>query len=88
MGNCAGSAAGALLGGDNDNTVGSAGTVDGGGRCILEDGEALDVLRVDGGQRVTHAGNAVIGNGQAVDDIQRVVGCVQGCSATDTDGSS
>ena len=81
-------ALGTLLRGDDDNAVGSTGTVDGGRRGILEDGEGLDVFRVDGGQRVAHAGDAVIGNGQAVDDVQRVVGGIQGCAATDTDRSA
>ncbi len=79
---------GTLLGGNHDNTVGSTGTVDGGGRCILEDGEALDVFRINGGQRIAHTGNTVIGDRQAVDDVQRVVGSVDGGAATDTDGCS
>ena len=80
-----GMALGTLLRGDDDNAVGSTGTVDGGRGGVLEDGEGLDVFRVDGGQRIAHAGDAVIGNGQAVNDVERVVGRVQGCTATDTD---
>ena len=86
--NRGGMALGALLRRDDDNAVGSTGTVDGGCRCVLEDGEGLDVFRVDGGQRVAHAGDAVIGNGQTVDDVERVVGGVEGRAATDTDCSA
>ena len=58
----------ALLGGDYDNAVGCARTVDGGGGGVLEDGEALDVVRVDGRQGVAGAAHAVIADGKAVHD--------------------
>ena len=75
----------ALLRGDHDDTVRCAGTVDGGCRSILQDGEALDVLRVDGGERVAHTADAVVRHGQAVDDDQRIVRRVDGRTAADTD---
>ena len=77
---------GALLGGDDDNTVGCTGTEDGGGRSVLQHGEALDIGRVDGGQRVCHAVDAYLRDGEAVDHDQRVVVGLQGGAATDTDG--
>ena len=40
--------AGCILSGDDDNTVSSTGTVDGGSGSILQDVNALDVGRVDG----------------------------------------
>ena len=42
----------AFLGGDDDDAVGSAGTVDGGSRCVLEDGDVVDV----GGVQACDAG--------------------------------
>ena len=42
------------LGGDEDDTVGSAGAVEGCGRCSLQDGDGLDVLRANAGEAVTH----------------------------------
>ena len=83
-----GSCLGTLLGGNHDNTVGCTGTVDSGCGCVLENGEALDILGVDGGQRIAHTGNAVVGYRQTVDDVQRIVGGVKRCAATDTDGGA
>ena len=76
---------GALLGRDHDDTVGCAGTVDGGCGSILQHGETLDVLRVDGGKRVTHTADAVVRHGQAVDHDERVVRRVERGAATDAD---
>ena len=77
---------GTLLRGDHDDAVGGAGTVDGGRGRVLQDGEALDVFRVDGRERVGHAGDAVVGHRQAVDHVQRRVGGVDGGAAADADG--
>ena len=65
---------GALSGGDENHTVSTAGTVDG-GRCgILQDGHGLDVL----GRQA-----AEFTAGNAVDHHQRSVAGVQGSGATD-----
>ena len=79
---------GALLGGDDDNTIGSAGSVDGGRGGVLQDGEALDVVGVDGGQRVGHTLTAVGSQRNAVDNHQRVVGGVQGSGTTHAEGGA
>ena len=42
----------AFLGGDDDNPVGGTRTIDGGGAGVLKQGDALDVFRVEGRQRV------------------------------------
>ena len=70
----------AALGGKHDNAVGSTGTVQSGGRSVLEDGHALDVVRVDGGK------GAIERN--TVHDIQRGAGGVDGTGTADPDGSA
>ena len=55
----------ALLGGHEDNTVCTTGTVDGAGCSVLEDVDALDV---GGVQRID------VTSGNAVDDVQRSIG--------------
>ena len=77
-----------LLGGNDDNAVGGTGTVDRRGGRILEDREALDVVGVDGLERVGHTLAAVDRQRNAVDDDERVVGRIQGSGATDTDRRS
>ena len=68
----------ALLGGDEDDAVCSAVSVDGGSRSILEDGHGLDVVRVDVGD-----GSAV---GSAVNHDERAVACAKRSDTTDADG--
>ena len=46
----------AALGGDDDHTVGGLRTIDGGGRSILHDGDALDVVDVETGEVVQATG--------------------------------
>ena len=89
-----------MLGGDEDNAVCTLGTVDGGGRCILEDFHAHDIGGVDGGERgngrnftVAQAAQAEVGGAvaaalddDAVDDVQRFGVCVDGGLTTDADG--
>ena len=36
----------ALLGGDEDDSVCGAGTIDSAGRCILQDLDAFDIIRI------------------------------------------
>ena len=79
-------AAGALLGRDDDDAVGGAGAVDGGRGGVLQHGVGLDVVGVDRGERVAHAGTAVTRDGHAVDDDERVVGGVERGRAADADG--
>ncbi len=68
----------ALLGGDDDHTVGSAATVDRGRGGILEHLHGLDVRGVDAVD--------VVG-GDSVYDVEGVVGGVGGRHASHTDGA-
>ena len=69
----------AALGGDDDNTVGGAATVNGSGSGVFQDLDGLDVVTVE----FMHAGLG----GDTVDDVQRVV-VVEGSHTTDPDGGS
>ncbi len=69
----------AALGGDQDHTVGSTVTVQGGGGGVLQHGEALDVVRVQVGD--------VTAERNAVDDIERGVVTGHGTDTADADGS-
>ena len=73
-----GAFAGALLGGDDDNAVGCARTVDGGSGSVLKDGHAGDVGGVDHGKSVGATTVGLVGLGHTVDHDQRVVGSVKG----------
>ena len=75
----------AFLGRDDDDAVGSAGSVNGSRRGVLEDVEALDIGRVHQGEGVGKTFHAVVVHGQAVDDDERVVGGGQRGSAADPD---
>ena len=77
----------AFLGGDDDDTVGSARTVDGSGGSILQDGEAGDVFRIDHCQGVGKTLHAFVVHGETVDDDERVVGGVERRTTADADGS-
>ena len=77
---------GTLLGRDDDDAVGSAGTVDGGRGGVLQDGEGLDVVGVDRGEGVAHEGAAFLGDRDTVDDDERVVARGQRGAAADTEG--
>ena len=68
-----------LLGRDQDDAVRSVGAVNGGGGGILEDGDGLDVVRVDEGHRTDGIGGPVDGagvgsgiDGDAVHDPERL----------------
>ena len=67
-----------LIGTDQDDTIGAAGTVDGRGRGILENVDALDVVGGDFRQ-ASHERNAV-------QHDERVVRCGERTLAADTDG--
>ena len=81
-------AAAALLGGDDDDAVRCARTVDCGCRGILEHGHRLDVLRVDHCHGRYAAAVRLVRLGHAVDDDQGVVRCRERRAATDTDRSA
>ena len=80
--------AAAFLRRDDDDAVGSAGTVDGRRGSVFQDRETLDVVGVDRSKRVAHACAAVTGYRHAVDDDERVVAGGQGCGAADADRSA
>ena len=72
--------AAALLGGDEHDAVRRAGTVDGRGGGVLEDLHRLDVVRGQVGDGV-----GALTHGNAVHDVQRVVGRSDGAVAADAD---
>ena len=71
--------AAALLGGDEHHAVGGAGTVQGGGSRVLQDGDRLDVIGVDVGDRSVER--------NAVHHIERSAVGVDGTETTDTDAA-
>ena len=83
-----GTALAAFLGGDDDDTVRTTATVDGGGRCVLQHVERLNILGVDHRKGVGKALYAVVVHRHAVDDDQRVVGGIQRRASTNADGSA
>ena len=72
---------GALLGGDEDDTVGCAGTVDGCGGGVLQDLHGLDVV---GGEVCDCI--AAFAHGNAVNHVERVVGRGDGTGTANADG--
>ena len=70
-------AAAAFLGGDDDDTVRTAATVDGRCRSVFQHVEALDILRVDNTQSVRHTLDTRLVHGHTVDDDKGVVAGVQ-----------
>ena len=64
------------LGGDEDYTISTTRTVDGGGGCILQDGDVLNVVGRDVADTV---------NGEAIDDVERVVRLGDGATSTHAD---
>ena len=70
----------AALGGDDDDTVGTTGTVHGVGGCVLENGDGLDVL----------CGNGVQGTliRHTVHDDKRAGGSAHGTETTDLDAGT
>ena len=73
-----GAALGTLLGGNQDNAVGSAVAVQGGGGGILQDGHRLDIGRVQVSDTAAER--------NAVNHIQRTGGTVHGTVTTNHDG--
>src|SRR5690606_32929251 len=72
---------------DQDNAVGSTRTID--GRCIgiFEEGERLDIVRIDQAERIGTAIAAATGQWHAIDDDERVVAGIERRPGTDTDGA-
>ena len=66
----------ALAGGDDDDAVGTAGAVDGGGSGVLEDFDGGDIIRVE----ALH-----VALGHAVDHVERVVAGADGGGTADAD---
>ena len=80
---------GPFLGRDEDDAIGSARSVDGGGGRILEDCHVLDVVRIDQRQEVAAATDARAHlHGHAVEHDERVVAGIERSSAADADGAS
>ena len=79
---------GPLLGGDDDDPVGSSRPVDGGSRGILQHGKGFDVVGIDGGQGVGCARSGVVAHRYPVDDNQRVVAGIERSPTTDADAAS
>ena len=77
--------AAALLCGDDDDTVGTTRTVDGGSRCVLQHCEALDIVRIDKRERVVHTLSVIVIHRHAVDNNKRVVAGGKRSTATNTD---
>ena len=84
---------GTLAGGDDDDAVCTAGTVQGTGRCILEHRHALDIGGVDAAEG-TVVGNAVhyvqgrIGGADRADTAHGDGGILTGLAATRGDGNA
>ena len=60
-----------FLSGNDNHTVGCAGSVDGCRRCILENGKSLDIAGVDGRELVRDTAYSLIGDRQTVYHDQR-----------------
>ena len=78
----------AFLGGDQDHTVGGAGTVEGSRGGVLQDGDGLDIARVEEVHRAggdVSGGIVTTGGRYAVDDVERLVAGIEGAETTDGD---
>ena len=73
-----------LLGGDNDDTVRTTATIDGGCRGILQDVERFNILRVQHRKGVRQSLDTFVVHSQTVNHNQRVVGGVQRRTTTNT----
>ena len=75
-----------FLGCDEDDTVRCTATIDSGSGSVFEDGESLDIVRVNERERVRNTLNTIVIHGQTIDDDKRVIGSIQRRTSTDTDG--
>ena len=85
-----------FLGGDEDDTVGTTRTVDGGGTHVLQHFDALDVVGVDGGKRIEAAfdgsqpcpaGGSVFVVDETIDHVKGFVAGIHRVAATDADAA-
>ncbi len=67
----------AFLGGNNNDTIAGAATVDSRSRSVFQHREGLNIIRVNHRKRVRYALDTVVIHSQTVDDNQRVVACGQ-----------
>ena len=74
-----------FLGGDDNNAIRAAATVDSCCRCVFQDVETLNILRIDCRENVCHSLYTCVVNRHVVDDNQRVVAGVQRRTATYSD---
>ena len=77
-----------LLGGNDDDPIRGSGAIDGRSRRILQHGECLDIMGIEGGQRIGCARCGIIRHGDTVYHYQRVVAGIQRGPSTDTDTAS
>ncbi len=80
----------AALGGYQDNAVGGTGAVSGGGSGVLQYGNGLDIVRIQGiqctsGLFVTGEVHGAGHHRNTVNNPQGSIGCIDGAGTTDTD---
>ena len=85
-----------FLGGDEDDSVGSTRTVDGGGTHVFQHFDALDVVGVDGGKRIEAAldgsqscpaGRSVLVVDETIDHVKGFVAGIDRVATTDADAA-
>ena len=74
-----------LLGSDDDDPVRGTRAVNGRSRSILQHGEGLDVVGIDGGQGIGSARCGIIRHRNPVNHNERIVAGVERSTATDAD---
>ena len=83
-----------LFRGDDNHTVGTTGTVDGCGRYIFQHLDALDVGRIQKGQRVERRITArgsrtcrcgIVIDNETINHVQRLIATRDGVTTTDAD---
>ena len=73
------------LGGDDNHTVRRTATVDSGCRSRLKDRDSLDILGVNEREGVRRTCHALVVHRHTVDNDKRCCGCVERCTASDSD---
>ena len=69
---------------DNDDTVGSTGTINGCSRSIFQHRKRLNIFRIHHGKTVRHTLDTAVIDGQSINHNQRIVAGIQGRTSTDT----
>ena len=75
-----------LLGDNDHHAIGCARAIDAGSSCILEHGDALDVINVDVGHRLVESSILVIScglDGEAINDVEGISDTIHRCGASD-----